>query len=258
MPRILLSIAYVGTHYCGWQIQAGASRRPQPTIQGMLESIVSKVVGTHIRVHGSGRTDSGVHADAQMAHFDVPESKVTIDWQRALNAQLPDDIAVFEAKQVPDDFHVRYSATGKIYTYRLWLSRRYTPPTRFPYVWACGPVDVSRMDEAAQSLLGTYDCACFQNVGTNIKGGTERTIRRIERIPKTAIATGDQPVELAWEFEANGFLKQMVRNLVGLLVACGREKISVTEIPQLIASKNRSLLPPTAPAKGLTMTRVQY
>lgn len=257
MPRIQLIVAYVGTQYCGWQIQANAYRRPQPTIQEELERIAERVLGSPVRVYGSGRTDSGVHADGQVAHFDVPEDKVDMDWQRTFNAMLPDDIAVISAVRVADNFHSRIDAIGKVYTYSLWLSRRYTPPRLFPFVWATGPLDVAAMDEAARYLIGTHDFASFQNVGTDIET-TVRTLRGISRTPDSPIPDTDTPLQLSWRFEADGFLKQMVRNLMGALVACGSGKYSPDAIPGLIAARDRTLAPSTAPAQGLCMTQVLY
>ncbi len=257
MARLRLTIAYVGTAYCGWQIQTNAYRRPQPTIQEELERIVEKVLGTQVRVHGSGRTDSGVHAEGQVAHFDVPEDKADMDWQRTFNAMLPDDIAVLDVARAADDFHARISATGKIYTYSLWLSRRYTPPRLFPYVWTTGPLDVAAMDAAATHLLGTHDFASFQNVGTELES-TVRTLRRISRTPETDVPATEAPLCLDWQFEADGFLKQMVRNLMGTLVACGLGKLSPDAVPAILEACDRSKAPSTAPAQGLSMTRVLY
>ncbi|PKN31188.1 MAG: tRNA pseudouridine(38-40) synthase TruA, partial [Deltaproteobacteria bacterium HGW-Deltaproteobacteria-20] len=115
MPRIRLTVAYVGTRYQGWQIQAQGA-----TIQGAIEDKLARICGELVRVHGSGRTDSGVHALAQVAHFDVPESKAHIPWQQALNSMLPDDIAILDAAEVQEDFHARFSARSRSYRYVLF------------------------------------------------------------------------------------------------------------------------------------------
>ena len=271
MPRLKITIAYVGTRYCGWQIQSHADgRKSSPTIQGELEAIASRVCRQPIRIHGSGRTDSGVHADAQVAHFDIPKEKLQVDWLRAFNKQLPPDITVLQVEHVDDDFHARFGATRKEYTYRLWLSGNIMPPHLAPFVWACGKLNVSAMDAAARHLTGTHDFASFQNTGTDIQS----TIRTISTIKHSAFQhnglsmssteyTTDIPfeheaLELRWHFSANGFLKQMVRNLMGTLVACGRGKLSPDSLPDLIASADRTQAPPTAPAHGLIMSRVHY
>ncbi len=272
MPRLKLRIAYVGTAYCGWQTQAGA-RTPQPTVQETLEAVAQRIVGTPVRVHGSGRTDSGVHADGQVAHFDVPETKMRTDWQRSFNALLPDDIAVLDVTRVPDDFHARISATGKRYRYSLWLTRRYVPPRLVPFVWATGPLNIGAMDAAARCLEGTHDFASFRNMGTDVDS-TVRTLHAIHRDPAgvvnqttTTISEGmpadaalraGQPALLTWDFVADGFLKQMVRNLMGALVACGMGKLSPNAIPTLLAACDRTQAPSTAPAQGLTLAEVIY
>ncbi len=292
MARLALTISYVGTRLAGWQIQARTDR-PQPrTVQGELERIAERIVGAPVRLHGAGRTDSGVHAEAQVAHMDVPDHKADMDWQRAFNAGLPDDISVSAVVRVPDDFHARFDARGKTYTYRLWPTRRWVPPRLAPFVWATGPLDqpaLEAMDKAAAHLIGTHDFASFQNAGTDISS-TVRTVTRVARryegdpqpdplpfpvlpplsqlprtpeippSPDTPPNTGPPEAArvIAWDFEADGFLKQMVRNLMGLLVAVGHGKLDPDDVPAILAARNRKAAPATAPAQGLTMTRVRY
>ena len=288
MARLALTVSYVGTHLAGWQIQA-RNDRPRPrTVQGELERIAERIVGAPVRLHGAGRTDSGVHAEAQVAHMDVPEHKADMDWQRAFNAGLPDDIAVAAVARVPDDFHARFSARGKTYTYRLWPTRRWVPPRLGPFVWATGPLDLAAMDEAAAHLIGRHDFASFQNTGTDI-ATTVRTVTTVSRrhegemlpapgaLPWLAVgAAGESPSAtasgpptaedaqpecprvIAWDFGADGFLKQMVRNMMGLLVAVGRGKLHPGDVPAVMAARDRRAAPPTAPAPGLTLTRVHY
>lgn len=123
MPRLKLTIAYVGTQYHGWQTQARKNASPLPTIQNIIEDAVAHVLGERVHVHGAGRTDAGVHAEAQVAHLDVPESRARMDWQLALNTLLPRDIRIADAVLVPDTFHAQHSAVRKTYEYRLWLCR---------------------------------------------------------------------------------------------------------------------------------------
>lgn len=266
MARLKLTVAYIGTHLHGWQVQAS----PPPTgrahtlhtVQGELERIVARIVGHEVRLHGSGRTDAGVHADAQIAHMDIPDSKLGVNWLMALNARLPESISVLAVEHVDDDFHARYSAIRKTYTYRLWLSRGLLPPRVRPFVWATGPLDTAAMEAAAQHLVGTHDFSSFQNAGTDI-ATTVRTLHSITPREGTAAmdGAGDVPVPafgLAYRFEANGFLKQMVRNLMGLLVTVGRGKIKPDEVPSILAACNRAKAPVTAPASGLTLTAVHY
>ena len=156
---------------------------------------------------------------------------------------------------MPDTFHAQHSAVRKTYEYRLWLSKRYTPPQLFPFVWACGPVDVERMDEGSRYLLGKRDFASLKNAGTNLRT-TVRTILSITRTPGGPLPEGC--LELTWRFEADGFLKQMVRNTVGLLVAVGQGKLEPADIPGILDACDRRMAPLTAPACGLTMKKVWY
>ena len=271
MPRVRLTLAYVGTCYHGWQTQARKTGKPLVTVQSLLEEQVSRIAGVPVHVHGAGRTDSGVHAEAQVAHMDVPERAARVDWQLALNTSLPPDIRVVDAVPVPDSFHAQFDAVRKIYVYRLWLSRRYTPPRLHPFVWACGPLDVARMDAAIPHLIGTRDFASLRNRG-DLRTSV-RTLHAISRSP-----SGEFPVlrqedagpglpplrlcggnlELAWRFEADGFLKQMVRNTMGLLVAVGRGKLPVDAVPGILAEADRRHAGVTAPACGLTLEKVVY
>ena len=255
MPRLKLTIAYVGTQYYGWQTQARKNAAPLPTIQTLIENAVAHVLGEHVHVHGAGRTDSGVHADAQVAHLDIPASRAAMNWQLALNTLLPRDIRITEAVIVPNTFHAQHSAIRKTYEYRLWLSRRYTPPKLYPFVWACGPVDVAKMDAAARYLLGKQDFASLRNAGTDLNT-TVRTMLAITRTPDGPLH--DDECDLRWTFEADGFLKQMVRNSMGLLVAVGRGKLQPDDIPDILNACDRRTAPLTAPACGLTMKKVWY
>ncbi len=277
MARLALTVSYVGTRLAGWQIQARTDR-PQPrTVQGELERIAERIVGAPVRLHGAGRTDSGVHAEAQVAHMDVPDHRADLDWQRAFNAGLPDDISVAAVARVPDDFHSRFDARGKTYTYRLWPERRWAPPRLAPFAWATGSLDLDAMDAAAAHLHGTHDFASFQNTGTDITT-TVRTVTRVARryegeAPVHPALPGAMPLSdadgdmncisaglrvIAWDFEADGFLKQMVRNMMGLLVAVGRGKLPPDAVPAILAARDRKAAPATAPAQGLTLTRVHY
>ncbi|MFV0423443.1 tRNA pseudouridine(38-40) synthase TruA [Oleidesulfovibrio sp.] len=269
MARLKLLIAYVGTRFAGWQIQClpsgSTARSPQPTVQLAVEEAAAAILGHHVRVHGAGRTDSGVHAEGQVAHLDIPDDKAGIDWRRALNAKLPEDVAVLDARIVADDFHSRFDATNKRYTYRLWLSRAFVMPQRRPFVHVTGPLDIAAMDAAAKLMTGTHDFASFQNTGTEL-ATTVRTVHSITRTPALPPhvfpadhnARPDAPLELAWHFEADGFLKQMVRNMMGLLLWVGSGKCTPKQVPAIIAACDRNLSAPTAPACGLTMERVFY
>lgn len=255
--RLKLVVAYIGTAYSGWQIQE--KNNPPPTIQGELETALHTLTGQAIRVFGSGRTDAGVHAYAQVAHCDVPEKKAHLDWQRCLNALLPDDIRVLAVCRTDSVFHARKNALCKTYVYQIWQERSFIPPELVPFTWNCGTLDIVAMRAALPHLMGEHDFASLQNTGTDIKG-TNRNISHLnlEALPPQAFYPSHAPL-LRLSVTANGFLKQMVRNIVGLLVACGRHKLEVTDIPHILKACDRRALPsPTAPAKGLALARVEY
>ncbi|MCT4628224.1 tRNA pseudouridine(38-40) synthase TruA [Halodesulfovibrio sp.] len=257
MPRIKITVAYIGTRYVGWQLQPPRAEHPQPTIQGEIEKVLTAVTGTLVRVHGSGRTDSGVHADEQVAHFDLPENWARVNWQKVFTTKLPHDIAVTSVEIVDDEFHSRFSAKAKSYTYTLWLKSEFILPHRYPFAWKVGPLDIAAMEAAASHLLGEHDFATYQNAGTEITN-TVRTVTRISHNCPEYAQRSCLPHELVWTFEASGFLKQMVRNLMGTLVACGRHKIAPDSVPELLAAKDRTAAPATAPACGLSMHKVFY
>lgn len=256
MTRLKLTVAYVGTAYHGWQTQAHP-HKTLPTVQSLLEAVVSRIVGHPVHVHGAGRTDAGVHALAQVAHVDIPDHKVNLDWQLAFNTSLPRDIRIIDVAVVPDTFHAQFSAVRKTYEYSLWLSRRYTPPRMAPFVWGCGPLDVARMDEAVRYMVGTHDFSSLKNRGTDLKT-TIRTVYSITRTPSCTLPLEDTPLELVWQFQADGFLKQMVRNLMGVLVAAGRHKLAPDTIPAILAACDRRHPGVTAPAYGLTLKHIDY
>lgn len=246
MSRIKLIVAYEGTDFAGWQLQPR-----ERTVQGELEIALEKIFDQPVRVHGSGRTDSGVHAMGQAAHFDCPVGRENVQWQRALNSLLPRDVRVLDVQKVDDDFHSRYSATGKVYEYTLWHTREFCLPHRRRYVWSCGSVDVVSMEEAAAHFLGTHDFAAFQNVGTEVKSSV-RIVTGITRHP------GVTDHESIWRFTANSFLKQMVRNIMGCLVAVGRGKLSPDDVRVIIEGADRTKAPATAPPHGLSLISVGY
>ena len=249
MPRIRLTVAYVGTRYHGWQLQGPGLGQ---TIQGTLEEKLTRICGGLVRVHGSGRTDSGVHALAQVAHFEAPDSKTHIPWQKALNSMLPDDISILDAREAEPGFHARFSVLSKRYAYTLWTDPHFTLPQRAPFVWPVrGGLDFAAMDQAAALLAGTHDFAAFQNAGTEIKG-TVRTLEPILRSP------GQHPAEWIFRFQSDGFLKQMVRNLMGLLVKVGRKDLRPEDTISILKSLDRRKAPSTAPSQGLTLEEVIY
>ncbi|MDP2847096.1 MAG: tRNA pseudouridine(38-40) synthase TruA [Humidesulfovibrio sp.] len=247
--RIKLLLAYDGTDFAGWQHQGGVR-----TVQSDVEAALAKIIQAPTHVQAAGRTDSGVHALGQCAHFDAPEHLSHVPWAKALNCLLARDVRVVSATVAPPNFHAQFDAQSKIYAYTLWLDRSHVNPLRRRFVWDVLPprLNVAAMDEAAGILMGTHDFNSFRNLGTPLGSrGTVRTLTGIWREP------GDGP-EMVWRFQANGFLKQMVRNIMGCLVAVGRGKVTPADVRCILEGRDRSIAPPTAPAMGLCMERVFY
>ena len=258
--RIKLVLAYVGTAYCGWQIQCKPS--PPPTIQGELEKALAQICGENVRVFGAGRTDAGVHAHAQVAHVDVPQrvaERRNFDWRRRLNALLPDDIRIVSAAPCATDFHARNSAVEKIYLYQFWQDRAFVPPALAPFVWRSGPLDMTAMQQALTHVPGERDWRSLQNAGTELESTVRNVISaRLLVLPSIPFYPPHAPM-LCLEVTANGFLKQMVRNLAGLLAFVGRGQVRPDDVPCLLDNCDRMQNPaPTAPAEGLFLARVVY
>jgi tRNA pseudouridine38-40 synthase len=241
-----LVLEYDGAAFEGWQVQAGDAR----TVQGCLLTAVEKICGPGARVAGSGRTDSGVHAEGQVAGVHAETELDAATFLRALNGNLPRDVVVLSAESVPAGFDPRRHATSKLYRYAIWNG-----PVRSPLRaarWAPIPqrLDLEAMGAGASELLGVHDFACFQAAGSDV---TE-TVREITRLDVTGRTGG----EILLEVEGTGFLRHMVRNIAGTLIEVGRGKRSPDSIPALIAGRDRNAAGPTAPACGLTLVRVEY
>jgi len=242
--NIRLLIQYEGGAYHGWQIQPGAL-----TIQEVLEETLSRITQERTRLIGAGRTDAGVHALAQVANLHTGSSLPARTIQRALNALLPHDIRVLMAEEIDRAFHARFSALAKRYEYRIWnhpvesvFQRRYS-------WWIPRTLDLEAMRAAAQSLLGEHDFLAFKASGSDAKS----TVRRIVGCGWEAWG----PLLVFW-IEATGFLRYMVRGLVGTLVEIGLGKKETDHLEKLLVSGERSLSGPTAPARGLFLTKVVY
>lgn len=238
-------LQYEGTRYQGWQRQETSDN----TIQGRLESLLSRMCGEKIEVQGSGRTDAGVHAERQTANFHTACALGTDEMMAYINRYLPEDIAVVELDEVSGRFHSRLNARGKCYCYRVINSavpdvfwRRYA--IRVPE-----PLDVEAMRRAAKSLLGEHDFRAF----TSAKKSRKSTVRRIDEI-----RIEKEGALLSFTFRGNGFLFHMIRILMGTLLEVGAGVRAPESIPELIASGNRELAGPLVPAKGLTLLDVYY
>ncbi len=258
MQRLKITLAYDGTNYEGWQIQCCKHRKEPATIQGVLSEIISKMTGTLCRVHGAGRTDAGVHALGQVCHVDVPAKAAQKNWLLALNRQTPPDIKILDVAMVDKTFHAQKNALYKVYAYQIWTEEYKPFPTLQRFCWHCPGIDVTLMENATKYLVGTHDFASLQNAGTKIQS-TIRTIYDIKTILASPTANPTQSPSLTITFTGDGFLKQMVRNLVGLLAWIGQGKISAKDILLILEQKKRAALQsPSAPANGLTLQSISY
>ncbi len=245
MRNIKLLIEYDGTNYQGWQIQPEG-----PTVQGILEEKIGLLTGQPVQLFGSGRTDSGVHALGQVAHFRTQSQMDVRTIQRALNSLLPRDIVIQKAEEVGQGFHARKHSKSKIYEYRI-LNRNLRSAFHRGYVWHIPQkLDLTEMKKATQSLIGEHDFSAFRTVGSP----TRTTVRRVIRAEWKRGQNG----LIRFEIEANGFLKQMVRSIVGTLVEVGKGKLKAGDIPKILDSRDRKEAGPTAPAQGLFLKEVKY
>lgn len=236
--------AYDGTQFDGWQSQTGGQ-----AVQDVLERRLAEIFKRDIRVHGSGRTDAGVHAREQVFHFDAEWRHGTEKLLAALRVELPPAIQVRSVRAVSGEFHSRFSATGKRYDYFVHLGDA-DPFTR-PYCWAVfRPLDLAAMRAAAEVLTGRHDFRAFTAVNGPEKEDTVRELRRLEVVKR-----GRQVRITA---EANGFMYKMVRSLAGVLVAVGEGKLSVAQVREILAARKRTPAVQTAPAQGLFLTKVFY
>ena len=242
--RIRLIVAYDGTNYVGWQLQENGV-----SVQQRLNEALLYVTGETIQVHGSGRTDSGVHARAQVAHFDtnarMPANKFAI----AMNMRLPRDIRVLYSEETSEDFHARFSAKNKTYRYTIQLGAHLDVFSRNTALHIHTPLDLSRMQLSAQDALGEHDFAAFMSVGSTLEH-TVRTIFRSE--------WSQDGRYLFYDVSANGFLYNMVRILVGTMLEVGSGKLQQDAIYRALLSGQRSDAGATAPPQGLALMRVQY
>jgi tRNA pseudouridine38-40 synthase len=242
--RIALGLEYDGRGFCGWQSQASRCG-----VQDALEHALERVAGCAVRTVSAGRTDTGVHATAQVAHFDSPVERPMNAWVRGTNASLPAGVSVLWAHPVADAFHARYCATARAYTYLL-LNRPVRAGLEHGRVgWFHRPLDLDAMRAASQLLTGTHDFSAFRAAEC-----TARTpVRRLDEI---AITRHGEVIVL--RFKANAFLQHMVRNLVGSLVYVGKGKYPPAWVADVLASRDRGRCAPTFAPDGLYLTAIEY
>lgn len=242
-------VSYDGTDFSGFQRQANAR-----SVQAELELALAAIEGKHVTVAGAGRTDAGVHALGQVASFKLASAIGEKDLFRALNAKLPEDVRVLSAEVAPPGFNARFSARSKMYRYRISNTRVMSPFQR-RFAWHISRrLDVDAMNAAARELLGTHDFACFQAKGGKVKTST-RTMTRSEWTEEPLAGGGRL---LTYEIAGTGFLKYMVRAVVGTMVQVGDGRRSPESVGNLLVSGTRAAAGPTAPPSGLYLVRVDY
>ena len=252
-----LTIAYDGKRYAGWQVQTRTARRAvrmhhngvTPTVQGTLEAALSTALRERVHLHGSGRTDAGVHALAQVAHVRTRSRIAPERLLRSVNGLLPQDIAVLRVEETHPAFHARFHATRKHYRYRLFLGPA-VPPFVRPYVHHVRvPLNTALIHREAKALRGTHDFRAFARAGSTA-GGTRRKIY--------ALGVRRRGEELHMDVEGSGFLHTMVRSIVGTLLEIGRGRLPPGTIRKMLRTRQRRLAGMTAPAHGLTLGSVGY
>jgi tRNA pseudouridine38-40 synthase len=246
VPNYRFTLEYDGAGFAGWQAQAGGQR----TVQGEFEAAIERVTGQRLRVVAAGRTDAGVHALGQVASARIQTELPPAVLQRALNRSMPADLAVVAAGRAADDFHARYSAVGKLYCYRVWNAEARSPLRSARAHRVARKLDVRAMSKAAEAFVGCHDFAALQAAGSEVES-TVRTLKRLE-------VEQERPGELVFWLEADGFLRHMVRNLVGTLLEVGSGRRSIESMTELLACGDRRRAGPTAPAVGLTLVQVFY
>lgn len=246
MRDFRLVLEYDGADFEGWQVQADDCR----TVQGCLRDAAEKISGTTARVQGSGRTDSGVHAEGQVAVVSLDTTLESAELLRALNGNLPRDIVVLLAAPASEGFDPRRQATSKLYRYAIWNGPLRSPLRARRWLHVPRALDLEAMDRAAKILLGRHDFACFQAAGS----GVEETVRELFRIDVQGVSGG----EILIEVEGSGFLRHMVRNIAGTLLEVGRGRREPGSMAALLESRDRGQAGPTAQALGLTLVWVQY
>ena len=241
--RYFIELAYQGTHYAGWQTQPNAT-----TIQGLLDEKLSILLRKEVETMGSGRTDAGVHAQQQIAHFDTPETLDTAHLVSRLNSMLPYDIAVRQIFPVDSSLHARFSATRRRYRYAITLAKDpFSPLTKTHIRY---PLHIDRMSQTVQHLIGRHDFTTFSKKGSNVyTHDCEIFEAKWEKLGEN---------ELVFEIEADRFLRGMVRLIVGALLEVGNGKLTPEAFLQILHSQDRTLARPAAPSQGLFLAAVTY
>ncbi len=246
MPNFRLLLEYDGSDFEGWQLQAEGSR----TVQGCLMDAIERLSGRRVLVTGSGRTDAGVHAEGQVASAGFETELAPERLRRALNGVLPRDVVVRRLEIAADDFDALRSARRKCYRYQIWNGAERSPLRARRFHHVPQPLDVDAMRAAAGPLLGEHDFSSFRAAGSD----TKTSVRALGRLD----VCGEPGGEILLWVEGSGFLRFMVRNIAGTLVEVGLGRRQPGAMTQLLAARDRTLAGATAPARGLTLVRVDY
>jgi len=245
--NIRLFIAYDGTNYLGWQIQPKG-----PTVQGVIQDVLSRLLGHKVKLKVAGRTDTGVHALYQVAHFLTTSDRPLEVIFRAVNAMLPDDIVIWQIEEVEFKFHAQKYAQKKTYVYYIYNYPVRNPLVRLYSYWVPEKLDLNAMKACLPLIIGEKDFASFRKSGTDIKT-TVRTIydAKFKRV------IGHKHM-IAFEITGKGFMRYMVRNLVGALVEVGKGKLTVEDFKKILEARDRRVAPPPAPPEGLFLKKIEY
>jgi tRNA pseudouridine38-40 synthase len=250
MRNLKLILSYDGAEFSGWQVQPSAS-----TVQGTLASAIGRVTGEKVLPQGSGRTDAGVHALAQVVTFVTESSVPTKNFVKALNDVLPASVRVLEVAEVPANFHARYSAHAKTYRYRIYRGS-ICPPFLARYVWHYPyPLDETAMAHASGPVVGAHDFTSFAAVDPE-RGREDEPASNVREIFSSSWEPEGE--ELIYSVCGSGFLHHMVRNLVGTFILVGKGTLQVEDIVRVLEARNRSAAGATAPASGLYLVNVEY
>jgi tRNA pseudouridine38-40 synthase len=244
--RYKITIAYDGTNYAGWQVQPGKT-----TVQGEIENAIEKLAGRHIRIHHSGRTDAGVHAKGQVAHFDLKEPVDTGRFLNGLNAHLDYDIRIMKMEKVRPDFNARYDAVSKEYRYFIWNGHAVPPELRLYRLHERRKLDIKAMRAAAGQLVGTHDFAAFT---ANPRREIEGTVKTVTKLTVSRTREGDLTIAVTGE----GFLYKMVRTLTGFLLRVGVGELTPHDATRFLKDGSRTNEIPTVKPLGLFLWRVDY
>jgi tRNA pseudouridine38-40 synthase len=245
MQRYKITISYDGSSFNGWQLQPNG-----PSIQEEIEKVLARLTGETVRVHGSSRTDAGVHARKQVAHFDLNSHIDSSELKKGMNALLPSDIRIMQVTPVSSQFHARFNAVEKEYRYFIWNAEVLPPFLRLYRTHITRPLDIQTMRSACKQLVGKHDFSAFS---ANPERKVTSTIREIKEL-----SVRKRGPEIVIIVRADGFLYRMVRSITGYLIRVGTGELPPSTAREILLSRNRTAVVPTAPPQGLFLWNIKY